>query len=78
MAETEDEILTLDEVAACPKAGKRKRAVYRLAAEGKPPGFRLGGVRGASVEAIWTTGLPPAVDNKHCWWRTANRNLGKP
>ena len=41
MAEPEDEILTLDEVAAYLKAGKR--TVYRLAAEGKLPAFKLGG-----------------------------------
>lgn len=41
MAEPEGEILTLDEVAAFLKAGKR--TVYRLAAEGKLPGFKLGG-----------------------------------
>lgn len=41
MAEPEGEILTLDEVAAYLKAGKR--TVYRLAAEGKLPGFKLGG-----------------------------------
>lgn len=41
MSEPESEILTLDEVAAYLKAGKR--TVYRLAAEGKLPGFKLGG-----------------------------------
>jgi excisionase family DNA binding protein len=41
MANPEDEILTLDEVAAYLKAGKR--TVYRLAAEGKLPAFKLGG-----------------------------------
>jgi excisionase family DNA binding protein len=41
MANTGDEILTLDEVAAYLKAGKR--TVYRLAAEGKIPAFKLGG-----------------------------------
>ena len=41
MAEPEGEILTLDEVAAYLKAGKR--TVYRLAAEGKLPAFKLGG-----------------------------------
>ena len=41
MANAEDEILTLDEVAAYLKAGKR--TVYRLAAEGKLPAFKLGG-----------------------------------
>lgn len=41
MAEPEGEILTLDEVATYLKAGKR--TVYRLAAEGTLPGFKLGG-----------------------------------
>lgn len=41
MAELGDEILTLDKVAAYLKAGKR--TVYRLAAEGKLPAFKLGG-----------------------------------
>lgn len=41
MAELEGEILTLEEVAAYLKAGKR--TVYRLAAEGKLPAFKLGG-----------------------------------
>ncbi|PUE22902.1 AlpA family transcriptional regulator [Limnohabitans sp. MMS-10A-160] len=41
MADSDIEILTLDEVAAYLKAGKR--TVYRLAAEGKLPAFKLGG-----------------------------------
>ena len=41
MADPESEILTLDEVAAYLKAGKR--TVYRLAASGKLPAFKLGG-----------------------------------
>ncbi|MBI1175333.1 MAG: helix-turn-helix domain-containing protein [Sideroxydans sp.] len=41
MVDPEGEILTLDEVAAYLKAGKR--TVYRLAAEGKLPAFKLGG-----------------------------------
>jgi excisionase family DNA binding protein len=41
MAEPDGDILTLDEVAAYLKAGKR--TVYRLAAEGKLPAFKLGG-----------------------------------
>lgn len=41
MRDTEDEILTLDEVATYLKAGKR--TVYRLAQEGKIPAFKLGG-----------------------------------
>lgn len=41
MTETEGEILTLDEVAAYLKAGKR--TVYRLAQKGGIPAFKLGG-----------------------------------
>jgi len=41
MVEPEGEILTLDEVATYFKAGKR--TVYRLTADGKLPGFKLGG-----------------------------------
>lgn len=37
----EGEILTLDEVAAYLKAGKK--TVYRLAQQGQIPGFKLGG-----------------------------------
>ena len=41
MSDQPDEILTIDEVAAYLKAGKR--TVYRLAANGKLPAFKLGG-----------------------------------
>jgi len=41
MAEPDGDILTLDEVAAYLKAGKR--TVYRLAASGVIPAFKLGG-----------------------------------
>ena len=41
MANADDEILTLDEVAAYLKAGRR--TVYRLAANGQIPAFKLGG-----------------------------------
>ena len=41
MIEIDGEILTLDEVAAYLKAGKR--TVYRLAQKGEIPGFKLGG-----------------------------------
>jgi len=41
MVDPKGEILTLDEVSAYLKAGKR--TVYRLAAEGKLPAFKLGG-----------------------------------
>lgn len=42
MPDSKDEILTLDEVAAYLKVGKR--TVYRLAAAGKIPAFKLGGI----------------------------------
>ena len=41
MAEPDGDILTLDEVAAYLKAGKR--TIYRLAASGEIPAFKLGG-----------------------------------
>jgi excisionase family DNA binding protein len=41
MSDQLDEILTIDEVAAYLKAGKR--TVYRLTAIGKLPAFKLGG-----------------------------------
>ncbi|MGR6748991.1 helix-turn-helix domain-containing protein [Aeromonas veronii] len=41
MADSEGEILTLEEVASYLKAGKR--TVYRLAQEGNIPAFKLGG-----------------------------------
>ncbi len=41
MAEPDGDILTLDEVAAYLKAGKR--TIYRLAARGEIPAFKLGG-----------------------------------
>lgn len=41
MNEADGEILTLDEVAAYLKAGKK--TVYRLAQQGQIPGFKLGG-----------------------------------
>lgn len=41
MTDADGEILTLDEVAAYLKAGKK--TVYRLAQQGRIPGFKLGG-----------------------------------
>lgn len=41
MNKADGEILTLDEVAAYLKAGKK--TVYRLAQQGQIPGFKLGG-----------------------------------
>ncbi|HHK0271239.1 TPA: helix-turn-helix domain-containing protein [Pseudomonas aeruginosa] len=42
MTDAESEILTLEEVAAYLKAGKR--TVYRLAQRGEIPAFKLGGM----------------------------------
>ncbi|MCK9187736.1 helix-turn-helix domain-containing protein [Acidithiobacillus sp.] len=41
MTEADGEILTLDEVAAYLKAGRK--TVYRLAQQGQIPSFKLGG-----------------------------------
>ena len=41
MIDPSDEILTIEEVATYLKAGRR--TVYRLAASGKLPAFKLGG-----------------------------------
>lgn len=41
MAEPDGDILTLEEVAAYLKVGKR--TIYRLAASGEMPAFKLGG-----------------------------------
>jgi excisionase family DNA binding protein len=41
MSDQPDEILTIDEVAAYLRASKR--TVYRLAASGRLPAFKLGG-----------------------------------
>ncbi|GHU13023.1 hypothetical protein AGMMS50225_22240 [Betaproteobacteria bacterium] len=41
MSEPSDEILTIEEVAAYLKAGRR--TVYRFAANGQIPAFKLGG-----------------------------------
>ena len=41
MTDADGEILTLDEVAAYLKAGKK--TVYRLAQQGQIPSFKLGG-----------------------------------
>lgn len=62
MASTDDDILTLDEVAVYLKAGKR--TVYRLVTNGQIPAFKLGGTWRFSRRQIegWikqqTTGLP--------------------
>ena len=66
MSDQPDEILTIDEVAAYLKAGKR--TVYRLAASCKLPAFKLGGTwrfRRGDLE----NGSPAASARR--WWITA-------
>jgi excisionase family DNA binding protein len=48
MSDQPDEILTMDEVATYLKASKR--SVYRLAASGGIPAFKLGGTCGFAVK----------------------------
>lgn len=68
MAERDGEILTLDEVAAYLKAGKR--TIYRLAASGEIPAFKLGGTWRFSRSEIesWikqqSTATPERATNK--------------
>jgi excisionase family DNA binding protein len=57
MVKPDGDILTLDEVAAYFKAGKR--TVYRLAASGEIPAFKLGGTWRFGVPS-WIAGSPPA------------------
>jgi excisionase family DNA binding protein len=58
MSDQPDEILTIDEVAAYLKAGKR--TVYRLAANGKLPAFKLGGTW-RFRRANWISGSPSRI-----------------
>ncbi len=60
-----DEILTLDEVASFLKGGKR--TVYRLAAAGEIPAFKLGGswrFRRSELEAWITKKMAGAESGK--------------
>lgn len=50
MANAKDEILTLDDVVAYLKAGKR--TVYRLAASKKIPAFKVGGSGGFHAQKL--------------------------
>lgn len=59
-----DEILTIDEVAAYLKAGKR--TVYRLASSGKIPAFKLGGtwrLRRAELDQWIASQIGDATDS---------------
>jgi excisionase family DNA binding protein len=68
MAEPDGDILTLDEVATFLKAGKR--TIYRLAAGGEIPAFKLGGTWRFSRSDIesWikqqSAGTPKRVPSK--------------
>lgn len=61
-----DEILTIDEVAAYLRAGKR--TVYRLASSGQIPAFKLGGTwrfRRAELDQWIANRIGKAVDGEH-------------
>lgn len=65
MSDQPDEILTIDEVAAYLKAGKR--TVYRLAASGQIPAFNLGGTwrfRRGELDKWIVSRIGKAVDGK--------------
>ena len=64
MSDQPDEILTIDEVAAYLKAGKR--TVYRLASSGKIPAFKLGGTwrfRRAELDQWIASRIDEAIDS---------------
>lgn len=66
MSDQLDEILTIDEVAAYLKAGKR--TVYRLAASGQIPAFKLGGTWRFSRDELnqWIAGrIGKSADANH-------------
>ena len=61
-----NEILTIDEVAAYLKAGKR--TVYRLAASGQLPAFKLGGTwrfRRGELDRWIASRIGKAADDVH-------------
>ena len=61
-----DEILTIDEVASYLKAGKR--TVYRLAASGQLPAFKLGGTwrfRRGELDRWIASRIGEAADEGH-------------
>lgn len=65
MSDQPDEILTIDDVAAYLKAGKR--TVYRLAANGQIPAFKLGGTwrfRRGELDRWIATRIGKASDGK--------------
>lgn len=65
MATEDSEILTLDEVAAYLKAGKR--TVYRLASSGQIPAFKLGGTwrfRRAELDRWISSRIAPSHEDK--------------
>ena len=63
-----DEILTIDEVAAYLKAGKR--TVYRLAAAGTIPAFKLGGTwrfRRAELDQWIASRIGKVTEDEELW-----------
>ena len=75
MAEPDGDILTLEEVAAYLKAGKR--TVYRLAASGEIPAFKLGGTwrfrRSELDQWIAALGWDPLLNRRGTTWRKLDR-----
>ncbi len=68
MSNQPDEILTIEEVAAYLKAGKR--TVYRLAANGKIPAFKLGGTwrfRRAELDQWIASQIGKATESTDDW-----------
>jgi len=66
MSDKPDEILTIDEVAAYLKAGKR--TVYRLVASGQIPAFKLGGTwrfRRGELDQWIASRIGKAVDTEN-------------
>ena len=66
VSEQPNEILTIDEVAAYLKAGKR--TVYRLAASGQLPAFKLGGTwrfRRGELDRWIASRIGKAADDGH-------------
>lgn len=66
MSDRPDEILTIDEVAIYLKAGKR--TVYRLAASGQLPAFKLGGTwrfRRAELDRWIASRIGKDMDEEH-------------
>src|SRR3546814_18145477 len=80
MADSEGEILTLEEVAAFLRAGKR--TVYRFAQRGEIPAFKVGGTwrfRRSELES-WidqNSHKQPAPGRRDTCWRTQQKTQNR-